>query len=135
MKALSRLLEGSPDVPPGRFKYVVDDPWGKRSGKGKCHVLFAEGEIALFDPSCGFSVVEPLSAVFGTAHMKNRLGKSFVQFWLAGSLVRLTDAMNPPTLGHRTNLALSKIALGAIPLSHVTFFDRELREGSRTTSR
>ena len=118
MEALSQLLDRSAEVPLGRFKYVIDDPSGKRSGKGKCHVLFAESQIALFDPGSGFSVVEPLNAVFGSAYLKSRLGKLFVQFWLAGSLVQLTDTMNPPTTGYRTNLAITKISSSAIPLSH-----------------
>jgi hypothetical protein len=134
MDALTRLLDGSADVPPGRFKYVIDGPLGQRSVKGKCHILFAEGEIALFDPRNGFSLVKSSTAVFGTAHLKNRLGKSFVQFWLAGWLVQLTDTMNPPTLGHRINLTIRTLSPGVIPLSHVTLFDRELRAGTGTAS-
>jgi hypothetical protein len=132
MEGLSQLLDRSAEVPPGRSKYVIDDPLGQLSGK--CHVLFAEGEIALVDPSSGFSVVEPLHSVFGSAYLTNRLGKTFVQFWLGGSLVRLTDTMKPPTVGHRTNLAVTKIAPGVFPLSHVTLFDREIRESTDAAS-
>ena len=48
----------------GRYRYEALDP---ASGlrKGTCHVLFADGEIALLDPDSDFSPVEPLNAISG----------------------------------------------------------------------
>ena len=62
MEALSQLLDDIAVVPPGRFKYVIEGPVGKQSGK--CHVLFSGGGERFLTrvPILGWNHLVPCSA-------------------------------------------------------------------------
>ena len=119
MGLLREVVAGPRRTAHGRYRYEAMDPVnGLR--KGTCHVLFAEGEIALLDPDSDFSLVEPVDAISGISIERSRLAKkSTLQFDLNGMAIKLTDTVSSDQIGQQITTSLARMFPGAMPLRDV----------------
>ncbi len=75
----------------GRYRYEALDP-ANGVQKGTCHVLFADGEIALLDTDSDFGAVESVDAISGIRVESPLLSKSSsLRFDLNGMAIKLKD--------------------------------------------
>jgi hypothetical protein len=76
----------------GRYRYEALDP-ANGLRQGTCHVLFADGEVALLDPDSDFGPVEPLEAVSDISVKRSTFSKqSTLRFDLNGMEIKLKDS-------------------------------------------
>ena len=111
----------------GRYRYEALDP---ASGlrKGTCHVLFADGEIALLDPDSDFSPVEPLKAISGISVERSLLAKkSTLRFDLSGMAIKLQDTVSSDEMARQITTSLARMFPGAMPLKDVKWFEPQVR--------
>jgi len=111
----------------GRYRYEALDP-AKALRKGTCHVLFAEGEIALLDPDSDFSPVEPVDAISAISIERSFLGKtSTLRFDLNGTAITLKDTVSSDEMGRQITASLAQMFPGVMPLKHVKYFEPQVR--------
>jgi len=111
----------------GRYRYEAQDP-ANGLRKGTCHVLFADGEIALLDPDSDFSPVEPVDAISGISVERSRLAKkSTLRFDLNGMAIKLTDTVGSDEMGRHITTSLARMFPGAMPLKDVKWFEPQVR--------
>jgi hypothetical protein len=109
----------------GRYRYSVENADGQR--EGTCHVLFAEGEIALLDPDTDFSAVEPAASVGGVVFDRPTFGKRSLRFSLGEVTVSLRDTASSDAVGRQITTALGNMFPGASPLRSLHHFETQVR--------
>jgi hypothetical protein len=124
---LRDVVAGPRRMAHGRYRYEAVDP-AKGLRKGTCHVLFAEGEIALLDPDSDFSPVESVDAISGISVERSLLAKkSTLRFDLNGMAIKLTDTVGSDEMGRQITTSLAQMFPGAMPLKHVKWFEPQVR--------